>query len=100
MALSIKPGVDFTKIHSRIVAILPTLERIWAKYGKDLVITSARDGKHRLDSFHYKGKAIDCRTRYFDAQACHAVLSEAQAALGGDFDVVLESDHIHVELDP
>ena len=99
MALSLKPGVLFEEIHERIVEALPTLERIYAHFGKTLVITSARDGKHKAGSLHYEGKAIDLRTRDFTPLRRQDVHFECQNQLGVDFDVVLEKDHIHCEFD-
>ena len=100
MAVSLKPGVRFEGIHSRIIEILPTLDWIYTSFGKDLVITSARDGKHMGGSLHYQGRALDLRTFYFTPLKRQEVHFEVQNALGGDFDVILERDHIHLEFDP
>lgn len=74
-------------------------EAVFAKYGSELVITSANDGKHRQDSLHYKGRALDLRTWHVSGREWQ-VAKDLQRALGDDFDVVAESDHIHLELDP
>jgi hypothetical protein len=75
------------EIHKRIV-------------GREAVITSARDGLHMKNSLHYQGKAIDLRTYDMKPGGAEAVVRELRVTLGRDFDVVLESDHIHLEYDP
>lgn len=100
MALSLKPGVQFWGIHSRIVAALPVLEQIYSKFGQDLVITSARDGVHKPHSKHYSGEALDLRTFNLTPLERPEAHFDIHTALGSDFDVVLETDHIHIELDP
>ena len=66
--------------------------------GKDLVVTSCVDGKHSPHSRHYTGDAFDMRIWYLDDKSSYRwALKEI---LGPDYDVVIESDHIHVEFDP
>ena len=62
----------------------------------EMVVTSVRDGKHKEHSLHYVGQAVDLRTRDFTDMWAHYLRN----ALGKDWDVVVESDHIHVEYDP
>ncbi len=97
--LSLKPGVRFEDISDRIVGALPSIVWIYRVYGQECVITSARDGRHMPGSKHYTGEALDFRTHYFKEAEKHNVRSHLQEALGSDFDVVLEEDHIHVEFD-
>lgn len=62
-------------------------------------ITSGVDGNHKIGSKHYSGDALDWRT--FDYPGSVPVwVKRIQQKLGGDFDVVIESDHIHIEYDP
>lgn len=70
----------------------------------ECVITSANDSKHSERSLHYKGCALDFRTHNY-ANDKQALRDRIKAALGQDFDVLLESvgtpnEHIHVEYDP
>lgn len=67
--------------------------------GYTMTITSGRDGVHSKNSKHYTGDAIDIRTRDMsDVKKVYAMLKEnVDDKL---FDVVLESDHIHIEYDP
>ena len=50
-----------------------------------------------VGSLHYAGCAVDLRFPPDNAAGLKAALAEA---LGGDYDVVLEADHIHVEFQP
>ena len=100
MALSLKPGVLFEDIHSRIIETLPLIDRIYLSFGFNGVITSARDGKHMANSLHYVGKAIDLRTNFFSPLQRPEFHFELLSALGSDYDVVLEKTHVHLEFDP
>ena len=52
------------------------------------------------NSKHYKNEAIDIRTKDMSEQ--NKVLTKVwiQKWLGMNYDVILESDHIHIEYDP
>jgi hypothetical protein len=76
-------------------AALVQIEYVYAKYHTELVITSGKDGKHGEGSLHYEGKAVDLRTWNVLA----SLVNQLKAHLGPDYDVVLEADHIHIELD-
>ncbi len=51
-------------------------------------------------SLHFSGKAIDLRTRDMAAGKEQKVVEALKTKLGNNFDIVLESDHIHLEYDP
>ena len=63
-------------------------------------ITSVVDGQHRKGSKHYNGYAFDLRI--FDLRGISTIEmgDRLKRALGGQFDVVVEPSHIHVEFDP
>lgn len=90
------------KLENAVIEIRPVLqhaERVWKKHGQELVITSYRDGIHSASSLHYYGLAIDLRTRYFRSkQQVTLVARELQSALGRHFLVIVEHDHIHVQV--
>lgn len=67
---------------------------LYASKGKDLFVTSIRDGNHMDGSFHYIGMAFDFR------KAASVTKVMAQEALGSDFDVIEHDSHFHVEYDP
>lgn len=95
-----KASVRHNGLQPEITNILPEIERIWRKYGQEVVVTSAMDGTHMHNSKHYEGLAIDLRTRYFDKIDRLNAFYELKNALGSDYDVVMEISHLHVEYDP
>ena len=87
-------GCQWQMFHAALVA-----EQIYKKYGAECVITAGTNGKHMEGSLHYKGLALDLRT--FNVSGRELQIKVAlQQALGKDYDVVIEKDHIHVEYDP
>lgn len=68
--------------------------------GYDCVITSGTEpGPNRVKgSKHLVGYAVDLRTRDLDNK--DEVYNDLVDALGPDYDVILESNHLHIEFDP
>ena len=89
--------VNIVDLAPQLVMLLPVIDQIYHdEYNTELVITSGKHGIHGKGSLHYEGKAVDLRTWNVIA----SLVSRLQAALGPNFDVVLEKDHIHVEYQP
>lgn len=65
-------------------------------------ITSANDSKHMEGSLHYKNRAFDIRIwNIVGGHGIHRVWCEKiRSILGTDYDIILETDHIHIEYDP
>jgi hypothetical protein len=83
-----------------LLAVL-VAERIYQRHLTDLVITSGSDGTHGEKSKHYAGNAVDLRTKTLPGKEIErAVASELQEALGREYLVILETDHIHVQYEP
>lgn len=96
----LKPGVNPMGMRPEILIAAIIANEVYAVYGHNLVITSIADGKHSKESYHYKGLAIDLRTHYFkDKAEIEAVAKDIRERLGPLYDVVIEDDHIHIELD-
>lgn len=73
--------------------------KFWALAGQyQMVVTSIREGTHGYASFHPSGRAFDLRLPVGVNIA--SFVQRLKKHLGNDFDVVLESTHIHVEYDP
>ena len=64
-----------------------------------MTITSGNDGIHMKNSRHYKNEAIDIRTRDMSEQNKINTKIWLKVWLGKNYDVILESDHIHIEYD-
>lgn len=99
--ITLKQGVRIDKLQPQIVLGLITLNDIWERYGYGpCTVTSCCDGDHQPNSLHYVGRAVDIRTRYLHPDDQKYIVSQIKSALGDNFDVVLEDDHIHLEYDP
>jgi|TARA_Y100000310_G_scaffold291014_2_gene318622 hypothetical protein len=91
----------------RIQGIRPELllgliicDAIFMEYGHEVEITSVIDGKHSRGSLHYAGAAADIRSRDIPENQREPIKIKCKAALGPDFDLVLEGSHYHLEFDP
>lgn len=69
-------------------------------FGRPLIITSIRDGRHGKNSLHYIGKAFD--VRIYDKSKSQIIMffNCLKRELDSRLDIVLEKDHIHIEYDP
>ena len=94
----IKSGVDLRGLSPQMAIAYTIACRCYGQY--DCVITSASDGKHGPNSLHYKGQALDLRTRHINGQGLQAIYNKLKESLGEQFDVVLEADHFHLEYQP
>jgi len=96
-----KAGVDFSEMHSRILAALPEIDAIHKRtIGRAALITSGREGTHSANSLHYKGRAVDFRTRDLADTTKQRLWNHLKDRFDRDFDIVLEATHIHFEYDP
>lgn len=97
--LSFKPGVKLIGLQPEMALAGLVIYTVMAKYGP-VVITSVMDGVHMKGSLHYEGKALDLRTNHMQADQIAAAVEDLKKQLGSEFDVILESDHIHAEFQP
>lgn len=99
--IHLKHGVNVTGLQPEMVLALMVVHSHYAKIKKACVITSGLDGVHSENSLHYVGRALDFRTRHIDTVGQRKALTKRIAkALGDEYDVIFEGDHIHVEHDP
>ena len=93
-----KEGVTINGVKPEVVLALTVCNGIYANYGQDMVVTSITDGIHGKNSLHYVGFAFDLRTKNFQYSAdIDLVVKDIKEYLTEEFDIILESDHIHVE---
>jgi hypothetical protein len=100
---ALKLGVDIRGISPECVLGILVAAQVYESRGVPFVVTSIKDSKHSATSLHYVGRAFDCRlpSRYTATGGTNEVIyHDLRDALGPQFDVVLEPDHIHVEFDP
>jgi len=98
--MRLKPGASIDGLRTEMLFGLVCIEPLFVKERVELVITSGTDGVHMQGSKHYEGLAVDIRSRTIRAENLSRFIVNLKDALGVDFDVVLENDHIHIEYDP
>lgn len=99
--MRLKEDVLPTRLCPEILLALQVADSVYRNHGQELVITSLNDSKHSRSSLHYVGHAADLRTRYFSEEQIPLVVQELKESLGGgDYDVIFEGDHIHLEYQP
>lgn len=96
----LKSGVKIQGISTELLFALNVAGRVYESYGHEVTITSLLDGKHSKTSLHYSGNAADLRTRDLGTTSASDVRNSIKERLGIDYDVILETDHIHVEYQP
>lgn len=85
-------------IKPEAVAALIVVNSVYQANGQRFRYTCGPEGGHMAGSLHYVGFAFDCGLPV--AAKIQDVVAGLKDDLGEDFDVVLESDHIHVEFQP
>ena len=98
--MRLKPGVRVLGLQAGTLLAMQVAAEVLRGRDIELVITSVIDGGHSRGSKHYSGNAFDFRIRHMAPSQPEQVRDELSKALAGDYDVVLERDHIHVEYDP
>lgn len=120
--LRLKSGVRVRVLTPQIVLAIGIALPLWEEHGApELVITSCNEGKHRRNSEHWMGYAVDLRTNTLykanpDIASTHkrsvfllGLLDTFRLRLGYpksvDYQVMLEhvgksQEHAHLEFDP
>ena len=98
--ISLKKGVSINGMKPEILLAIFVAEQVYAHFGFLLTVTSVNDSKHGFNSLHYIGYAFDCRTRNIEKKEQFKIKEEIEKRLGSEFDVLVESDHIHIEFQP
>lgn len=99
-------SVSLDGLHESMRIVLHHVDQVCRLYGHEAVITAGTEifngikMIHSAGSFHNIGRALDFRTRFFSQAQKTLVVNELRMRLGKDYDVVLESDHMHIEYDP
>lgn len=98
--MRLKNGVKPRSLQPQVVLAILVADSIYRELGKECVVTSLNDGSHSYNSLHWSGNAVDFRIRHLDSGQPQLVRDRLASAVGVDYDVVLESDHIHLEYQP
>jgi hypothetical protein len=87
-------GVSLGKLDPSMQPVMRTVALVWGS--EEPVITSTWEGTHSSSSWHYFCRALDFRL----PKNVDGMIDVLKNRLGKDYDVVLESTHIHIEYDP
>lgn len=107
MRIKLNEPIVWHRFDPKFYKALDIIDKVFIEIeGHEAIMTSGRDGKHMAGSLHYIGRAADFRlpgafrrrNKEVERFSIMAV-SKLRARLGSSFDVVLEKDHIHIELD-
>ncbi len=92
--------IGLQNLQPQIVLALIIVDQVMKRAGQEALITSINDARHGKTSLHYNGCAVDIRSRWFTHPV--QILAMCKEALGSspDFDIILESDHYHLEYQP
>ena len=94
-------GTTAGGLTENMTSIEDSVDRIFNEViSRDAVVTYTTNGTHSSGSLHYSGNAIDLRTRDLSNNQRQCTTERLRDALGSDYDVINEGDHIHVEYDP
>lgn len=102
--MRIKHGVKLGGITPEMAAIFCVVTETLREYGPT-TLTSALDGEHSDGSLHYRGRALDFRSKHIAPHSKDLALAALRRNLGPEFDVLLEgrgtdNEHWHIEHDP
>ena len=96
----LKKGVKLQGARVELVIALQVASAVYVHFNETCVITSLLDGKHSRNSLHYCGQAADLRIKDINMAKVRLIHEELRQRLTDDFDVILESTHIHIEYQP
>jgi len=100
IATDVKEPVRIFGMRPELVLGLQSMDDVFRESGEELVITSVIDGKHSRASLHYVGQAADIRTRNINREKLEGLVLKCRINLGPDFDLIIESNHLHLEFQP
>lgn len=96
----IKDGVRFSSPEMAMMHASLMVSAVCSQFSVEFVVTGGIE-EHQHPSLHVTGGALDYRTRELRDDASKRLFAVVvEERLGDGFDVVLESDHLHVEYDP
>lgn len=98
--IKLKHGANPIGIRPEILLAVMVAEGIYKAAGFELVLTSINDSAHADTSRHYQGMAVDFRTREFSGEVGRTITEQLRQALGRQYLVLNESNHIHVSYKP
>ena len=96
--MNLKPGVDMNGVRPEVLSACAKIHDLMEGTG-EFTLTACLDGKHKVGSLHYRGLAVDIRSKHMPDATKAETVAAIKALLGPDYDVILEATHIHLEFD-
>lgn len=100
MKIYFKEGIKISGIDYMLLRAILIISDLFSELSITLTITSVMDGVHKSNSLHYEGNAIDIRSFSIPIKFRKDIAKWISNKLGVHYDVIDESDHIHIEYDP
>lgn len=98
--IQLKSKVKILGIKPELVLTLMLVNQVFLKYNLHMIITSMLDGQHSDGSLHPYGFAVDIRSRNISRDFIQKIVRDLKEMFDEQLDIVLESDHFHIEFDP
>jgi len=100
----IKPGVVFKEFNPYFFEFILALEACSKRFSCPYRVTSANDGKHRKNSYHYRNTAWDIGLHEFSPGHWYVLQAALITHLPPYFDILIEGIgtenlHLHAEAD-
>jgi hypothetical protein len=96
-----KSGVKFLGVHPQIFVAIYVADEVYKNVtNKEVTVTSCNDSLHSRTSLHYTGYAVDLRINDVAEDLWETLRTEIAKRLTDEYDVLLESNHIHIEYQP
>lgn len=100
MKIKIGPkGAKLLGIKPEMIPVFIITNEVFRHYSAEAVLTEGTGGIHRT-IVHPLGMATDWGLSKLGKSVDKSIKSRLKAKLGDQYDVILESDHFHIEFDP
>lgn len=93
----VKAGVDISRLNRDIRRALHKVNHLYDLIHQELIVSSTYEGNHSAGSLHYANDAFDI---IFPNLHRAKMTEDIRCTLGRNYDVVMETTHIHIEYDP
>lgn len=98
--MPLKHSVRPIGLRPELLLAVQEARAVYRHMGYEFTITSITDSEHSRKSLHYAGAAFDIRTRHMTEDEQREAVERIAGALTGEYDVVREETHIHLEWQP
>lgn len=97
----IKDGASIRGLQPEIAIAYVIVESVYNEFETEAILTEGTGAEHSAGSLHYVGYGLDVRIWNIpEKYTAQQVAQKIRQKLGQEFDVVLESNHIHIEYQP